>query len=154
MLMNIQRYSILDKEFYLPSVQHLAAQSSNNRQGRGESLNENYATEVLNILKMMQSKLMIIMNIYLTKMDQTPADYLARELARMNLPINFILNGIGKLIYIILCILLPLRADKHAQYEIRAYAEVMLKILKRWVPFTYEAFMDYRIGGLIFLQKG
>ena len=49
---------------------------------------------------------------------------------------------------------LRLRADKHAQYEIREYANVMLDTLKRWVPITYEAFMDYRVGGVEISSKG
>ena len=49
---------------------------------------------------------------------------------------------------------LRLRADHHAQYEIRAYADIMLDTLKRWVPTTYEAFMDYRVGGIEVSSKG
>jgi len=49
---------------------------------------------------------------------------------------------------------LSLRADSHAQYEIRAYANVMLETVKKWVPITYEAFMDYRVGGAEISSKG
>ena len=49
---------------------------------------------------------------------------------------------------------LRLRADDHAQYEIRAYADAMLDSLKKWVPTTYEAFMDYRVGGTEVSAKG
>lgn len=149
------RYSILDKEFYLPSVQHLAAQSSNNRQGRGESLNENYATEVLNILKNDAEQTYDHYE-YLLNEDGSNSSRpgLARELARMNLPINFYTQWYWKIDLYNFMHFIALRADKHAQYEIRAYAEVMLKILKRWVPFTYEAFMDYRIGGAHLSAKG
>ena len=49
---------------------------------------------------------------------------------------------------------LRLRADSHAQYEIRAYADVMLDTLKKWVPITFEAFMDYRVGGTEVSSKG
>ena len=49
---------------------------------------------------------------------------------------------------------LRLRADPHAQYEIRTYAEAMLDTLKKWVPITYEAFMDYRVGGTEVSSKG
>ena len=49
---------------------------------------------------------------------------------------------------------LRLRADHHAQYEIRAYADVMLHTVKKWVPITYEAFMDYRVGGTEISSKG
>ena len=49
---------------------------------------------------------------------------------------------------------LRLRADSHAQYEIRAYADAMLDTVKKWVPITYEAFMDYRVGGTEVSSKG
>ena len=49
---------------------------------------------------------------------------------------------------------LRLRADHHAQYEIRVYADIMLDTLKRWVPITYDAFMDYRVGGTEVSTKG
>ena len=49
---------------------------------------------------------------------------------------------------------LRLRADHHAQYEIRAYADTMLETVKKWVPITYEAFMDYRVGGTEVSSKG
>ena len=49
---------------------------------------------------------------------------------------------------------LRLRADHHAQYEIRVYADIMLDTLKKWVPTTYEAFMDYRVGGTEVSAKG
>ena len=49
---------------------------------------------------------------------------------------------------------LSLRSDSHAQYEIRAYADVMLDTVKKWVPITYEAFMDYRVGGTEISSKG
>ncbi len=49
---------------------------------------------------------------------------------------------------------LRLRADHHAQYEIRVYADAMLETVKKWVPITYEAFMDYRVGGTEVSSKG
>ena len=49
---------------------------------------------------------------------------------------------------------LSLRADSHAQYEIRAYADVMIDSLKKWVPITFDAFMDYRVGGMELSAKG
>jgi thymidylate synthase (FAD) len=49
---------------------------------------------------------------------------------------------------------LRLRADSHAQYEIRVYADIMLDTVKKWVPITYDAFMDYRVGGTEVSAKG
>ena len=79
---------------------------------------------------------------------------LARELARMNLTLNTYTQWYWKTDLLNLMNFLRLRADDHAQYEIRAYAEAMLETLKKWVPITYEAFMDYRVGGTEVSVKG
>ena len=79
---------------------------------------------------------------------------LARELARMNLTLNTYTQWYWKTDLLNLMNFLRLRADSHAQYEIRAYAEAMLETLKKWVPITYEAFMDYRVGGTEVSAKG
>ena len=79
---------------------------------------------------------------------------LARELARMNLTLNTYTQWYWKTDLLNLMNFLRLRADSHAQYEIRAYADVMLDTLKKWVPITYEAFMDYRVGGTEVSSKG
>ena len=79
---------------------------------------------------------------------------LARELARMNLTLNTYTQWYWKTDLLNLMNFLRLRADDHAQYEIRAYADVMLDTLKKWVPTTYEAFMDYRVGGTEVSSKG
>ena len=79
---------------------------------------------------------------------------LARELARMNLTLNTYTQWYWKTDLLNLMNFLRLRADRHAQYEIRVYADIMLDTLKRWVPTTYEAFMDYRVGGTEVSAKG
>jgi thymidylate synthase (FAD) len=146
------RYSILDKEFYIPAPEHLAAQSAANRQGRGETLEGAAAERVLELLK--------------TDSDQTYSHYqemlnerpdgsvveegragLARELARMNLPLNIYTQWYWKCDLHNLMHFLSLRADPHAQYEIRAYADVMLETVRRWVPATFEAFENYVMEG-------
>jgi len=78
---------------------------------------------------------------------------LARELARMNLPVNYYTQWYWKIDLHNLMHFLRLRADAHAQYEIQAYADVMIDVLKRWVPFAYDAFMDYRVGAATFSSK-
>ncbi len=153
------RYSILDKEFYIPTSDHLAAQSSNNRQGRGEVLNGDQAKEVLNILKDDAERTYKNYETMLNeKFDGSVIDEnkngLARELARMNLTLNSYTQWYWKTDLLNLMNFLFLRADKHAQYEIRVYAEAMLDTLKKWVPITYEAFMDYRVGGTEVSSKG
>ena len=79
---------------------------------------------------------------------------LARELARMNLTLNTYTQWYWKTDLLNLMNFLRLRADHHAQYEIRVYADIMLETLKRWVPITYDAFMDYRVGGTEVSAKG
>jgi len=142
------RYSILDKEFYIPSPDHLAAQSDSNRQGRAEVLQGEYAQKVLDMLRQDAQQAYQNYEYLLNEDDQDPSrPGLARELARINLPVNFYTQWYWKIDLHNFMHFLSLRADAHAQYEIRVYAEVMLDILKRWVPFTYEAFTDYRMGG-------
>ena len=153
------RYSILDKEFYLPSKENLAAQSINNRQGRGEVINGNDAEKVLGLLKddaertYKNYELMLNQRYDGSTIDEAKTG-LARELARMNLTLNTYTQWYWKTDLLNLMNFLRLRADHHAQYEIRAYADVMLDTLKRWVPITYDAFMDYRVGGTEVSSKG
>jgi len=153
------RYSILDKEFYLPSLENLAAQSQNNRQGRGEVLEGEQANKVLDLLKSDAEKTYEnYENMLNERYDGSVIDEkktgLARELARMNLTLNTYTQWYWKTDLLNLMNFLRLRADQHAQYEIRAYAEIMLETLKKWVPITYEAFMDYRVGSAEVSSKG
>ena len=153
------RYSILDKEFYLPKNEHLAAQSKSNRQGRGDVLQGEQAKKVLNLLKNDAERTYENYETMLNeRYDGSVVDEnetgLARELARMNLTLNTYTQWYWKTDLLNLMNFLRLRADHHAQYEIRAYADVMLDTLKRWVPTTYEAFMDYRVGGTEVSSKG
>jgi len=153
------RYSILDKEFYLPGPEHLAAQSQNNRQGRGDVLEGDQAKKVLELLKGDAEQ---TYNNYETMLNEKydgsvineDGIGLARELARMNLTLNTYTQWYWKTDLLNLMNFLRLRADSHAQYEIRAYADVMLDTVKKWVPITYEAFMDYRVGGTEVSAKG
>ena len=149
------RYSVLDREFYLPAPEHLAAQSANNRQGRGDVLSGQEAHEVLTLLR---DDAMRNYDHYLFMLneeaDGSPADPgrqgLARELARMNLTLNAYTQWYWKADLHNLLHFLSLRADAHAQYEIRAYADAMLSVVKAWVPQTYAAFADYRLGAVTF----
>ncbi len=153
------RYSILDKEFYLPEPEHLAAQSQNNRQGRGDVLKGEQAKKVLNLLKNDAEQTynnyeMMLNERYDGSVIDEKEVGLARELARMNLTLNTYTQWYWKTDLLNLMNFLRLRADHHAQYEIRAYAEAMVDTLKKWVPITYEAFMDYRFGGTEVSAKG
>jgi len=153
------RYSILDKEFYLPASEHLAAQSQSNRQGRGSVIEGEQAKKVLDLLKNDAERTYKNYEEMLNeRYDGSVIDEkkigLARELARMNLTLNTYTQWYWKTDLLNLMNFLRLRADTHAQYEIRAYADVMLDTLKKWVPITYEAFMDYRVGGTEVSAKG
>jgi thymidylate synthase (FAD) len=147
------RYSILDREFYLPDAQHLAAQSSANRQGRGEPLGGEEAARVLALL---QEDAVRCYDHYseMLNEDETgaPRDNarqgLARELARMNLTLNTYTQWYWKTDLYNLFHFLSLRVDPHAQYEIRAYAEAMLETVAAWVPVAHRAFLDYRLGAV------
>lgn len=149
------RYSILDREFYLPAPEHLAAQSASNRQGRGAVLEGEEAAQVLDLLRQDATR---TYDHYLAMLNETtedtPADPtrqgLARELARMNLTLNTYTQWYWKTDLHNLLHFLSLRADAHAQYEIRAYAEAILDIVRAWVPQTYAAFADYRLGAVTF----
>ncbi len=147
------RYSILDKEFYIPAPEQLAAQSVSNRQGRGDVLQGEEAAEVLRLLRDDAERNYADYARMLNEDEAgNPVDPgrqgLARELARMNLTLNTYTQWYWKIDLHNLMHFLSLRADSHAQYEIRVYAEAMLETLKNWVPLTCDAFMRYRMGGV------
>lgn len=149
------RYSILDREFYIPAPEHLAAQSASNRQGRGDVLEGAEAEEVLAWLREDATR---TYDRYRTMLNEDEAGNaldparvgLARELARMNLTLNTYTQWYWKIDLHNLLHFLSLRADAHAQYEIRAYAEALLPVLQAWVPLTFAAFRDYRLSAVSF----
>ena len=138
------RYSILDREFYIPEADALAAQSTQNNQGRGQVLQGAEAARVLEILKSDSQR---TYDHYEEMLSQEGQDGLARELARMNLPANVYTQWYWKVDLHNLFHFLRLRADAHAQMEIRVYADAICKVTADWVPFAYGAFEDYRMGG-------
>ncbi|KRE14241.1 FAD-dependent thymidylate synthase [Bosea sp. Root483D1] len=146
------RYSILDKEFYIPDRAHLAAQSQSNRQGRDALLESPEADEVLALLREDATRNYDHYAWMLNEGEESDRDTsrrgLARELARMNLTLNSYTQWYWKVDLHNLLSFLRLRADAHAQYEIRAYATVILAMVERWVPLTYEAFRDYRMDSV------
>jgi thymidylate synthase (FAD) len=142
------RYSIVEDEFYIPNPQHLSAQSKVNHQGRDESkiLNSAEQKRVLELLKhdttnAYKDYLEMINQDSLGNIVDENKEGLARELARMNLPLNCYTQWYWKIDLHNLLHFLNLRADKHAQYEIRVYAQIMLDLVKKWVPNCYEAFV-------------
>jgi thymidylate synthase (FAD) len=147
------RYSILDNEFYIPKPEQLAAQSRQNRQGRDAVLSGSEAERVFALLRQDAE---LVYEHYQEMLnegaDGEPLDPgrsgLARELARMNLSLNFYTQWYWKTNLHNLMHFLSLRADAHAQYEIRVYAEVMIDTLRRWCPICHDAFQEYRMGSV------
>lgn len=143
------RYSIMDREFYIPQPEQLAAQSANNRQGRAGVLQSDEAAEVLSLLREDAERNYAHYEHLLNEGGSDPARQgIARELARMNLTLNTYTQWYWKTDLHNLFNFIRLRADPHAQYEIRAYAETMLETLHAWVPLCYRAFLDYRLGAV------
>jgi len=149
------RYSVMDREFYIPAPAQLAAQSALNRQGRDAVLEGTEAEEVLGLLRDDAERCYRDYAWMLNEgTEENPADPtrqgLARELARMNLTLNTYTQWYWKTDLHNLFHFLALRADSHAQYEIRVYAEAMLEIVDAWVPVAARAFRDYRLGAVSF----
>jgi thymidylate synthase (FAD) len=175
------RYSILDKEFYVPDAaflkgrsdeakvrkreqkgqpdmfgillqaapKNLAPQSSKNKQGREGVLSSDEAEEALRTIRSESGRAYTTYMKLLNEGDSADAarQGLARELARMVLPTNYYTQWYWKIDLHNLLHFLSLRADPHAQYEIRVYAEKIAEIVARWVPHTWHAFENYRLGG-------
>lgn len=153
------RYSILDREFYVPELAQMAAQSHSNRQGRGELLDEPQA-EVFR--RLLEDDASMAYEHYLRLLNEdehgTPlvegADGLARELSRMVLPLSYYTQWYWKIDLHNFMGFLKLRLDPHAQYEIRAYAEVLLDVLRRWAPLSYDAFLEHRVKAVNVSARG
>lgn len=142
------RYSILGKDYYLPEKDQIAAQSTINMQGRERVLNDEESKKVLGLLKddadrcYQNYEYMLNEDAEGNKLDESRSQ-LARELARMNLTLNYYTEWYWKIDLHNLLHFLKLRADSHAQYEIRVYAQAMLDVVKKWVPLTHQAFEQY-----------
>jgi thymidylate synthase (FAD) len=144
------RYSVLEDEFYVPAAEHVAGQASGNRQGRDQVLDPARAAAVQETVRTNAERAYAE---YLAMLNQDasgePLDPeragLARELARIVLPLNTYTEWYWKTDLHNLLHFIALRADPYAQYEIRAYAEVLLDVVRRWVPLTCAAFEDYRL---------
>jgi thymidylate synthase (FAD) len=153
------RYSILDNEFYVPAPEHLAAQAKTNRQGRGEVFDSVAARRVLDLLRSDAERAYAGYAELLNEDGSgAPIDTtrpgLSRELARINLSLGFYTQWYWKTDLHNLMHFLSLRADPHAQYEIRAYAEAMLGTVERWLPMTHAAFLEYRMNAALISATG
>ncbi|WP_265033035.1 FAD-dependent thymidylate synthase [Wolbachia endosymbiont (group A) of Sicus ferrugineus] len=141
------RYSILDNEFYIPKPEQVAKQSDNNKQGSGEAFDSGTSKEIMDSLTNDSNS---VYSHYEKFIEQG----LAREIARTNLTLNYYTQFYWKIDLHNLLHFLKLRADKHAQYEIRVYAEVMLDIIKKWVPLAYNAFVEYCLESACISRTG
>ena len=147
------RYSVLDKEFYIPEEKDLAVQSRSNKQGRGDTLSAKDSEEALFLLKRDAEKSYETYEYLLNENSEGEVvdnnrDGLSRELARINLTLNTYTQWYWKTNLHNLMNFIFLRADSHAQYEIRVYADIIYKIMESWVPITAEAFKSYRAGSV------
>lgn len=141
------RYSVFTDEYYVPDQPNLAKQSANNKQGRGDLIEGADAEAVLNLIR--------------TESDGAYATYekllgehdLARELARMTLPVNYYTQWYWKVDLHNLLHFLALRLHPHAQYEIRVFAEAIASFVRDWVPTAWEAFEDYRLNSFEMSQQ-
>ncbi|WP_265016620.1 FAD-dependent thymidylate synthase [Wolbachia endosymbiont (group A) of Andrena dorsata] len=141
------RYSILDNEFYIPKPEQIAKQSDNNKQGSGEAFDPDTSKEIIDSLTNDS-------NLVYSHYEKFIEQGLAREIARTNLTLNYYTQFYWKIDLHNLLHFLKLRADKHAQYEIRVYAEVMLDIIKKWVPLAYNAFIEYCLESACISRTG
>ena len=140
------RYSVMDREFYVPAPEDLAAQSTTNRQGRGAVLEGEDAARVLSLLREDSERAYA----HYEEMLDPEGPGLARELARMTLPMNVYTQWYWKTDLHNLFHFLRLRADAHAQKEIRVYAEAIADLVRAWVPVCWQAFEDYRLNAVQF----
>ncbi|MBR7064740.1 MAG: FAD-dependent thymidylate synthase [Treponema sp.] len=138
------RYSIMKEEFYVPEKKDIALQSKDNKQGRdSSSLAESEAQEIQNQLENAQKTSYENYSALIEK-------GIARELARINLPLSLYTEFYWEMDLHNLFHFLKLRLDSHAQYEIRAYANVLLDICKCVAPLATESFINHQNNGVIF----
>jgi thymidylate synthase (FAD) len=138
------RYSEMKDEFYLPDISQIRHQSTLNKQGRSdEVLPEDTSREIINKMEFVQNDLY---SEYKNLLDEG----VAREIARINLPLSNYTEWYWKIDLHNLLHFLRLRLDSHAQYEIRVYAEAMAEIIKEVVPISWEAFEDYHLKSMYF----
>lgn len=151
------RYSIMEDEFYIPKATNIAKQSSLNKQGRGKELDADLAKKIINLLKedsrRCYDNYLWMLNEQNSEAYDETRDSLSRELARINLTLNTYTEWYWKIDLHNFMHFLSLRADQHSQYEIRAYADILVQILKRWVPITYKAFCSYTLNSTNLSQE-
>jgi thymidylate synthase (FAD) len=130
------RYSVMTREFYLPSPESVALQARDNKQGRGAAVDPHTAASFIEVLT----------NVSLSARDDYDGALeagIARELARIGLTLNTYTEWYWKIDLHNLLHFLRLRSDGHAQAEIRAYANVIGDVVEQWVPHTWAAWVEH-----------
>ncbi|MCX6154714.1 MAG: FAD-dependent thymidylate synthase [Candidatus Kapabacteria bacterium] len=141
------RYSEMKNEFYIPESEQLRLQSAINKQGRSEELVDNETSDT--VIEQMKNTQEFLFTEYENFLDKK----IAREIARINLPLSTYTEWYWKIDLHNLFHFLELRLDHHAQYEIRVYGEVIADILKLAVPYAYTAFEDYMLNSVNLSKK-
>ncbi len=135
------RYSLMPMLFHTPSAEQLQTQSRSNNQGRsGQAVSEATYAEALRRWQTIRAESRAAYE-WMTGED------VARELARIDLPLSTYTQWYWKIDLHNLLHFLKLRVDKHAQWEIQEYGRVMAGMLKRVAPLSYEAWIDYDVCG-------
>lgn len=152
------RYSIMKNEFYIPKAEDLAVQSTKNKQGREDvPLDPKQAEALLHIIQSCSDGAYENYEYMLNDPENPNYDpgrsSLARELARMNLPVNIYTECYWKIDLHNLLHFLGLRMDSHAQFEIRVFANAMFDIIKEYVPVACSAFLQYRLNAMTLSHK-
>jgi thymidylate synthase (FAD) len=142
------RYSVLDREFYVPDESVIGVQDMTNRQGRGGILPRERARQIIGILREDAARCYDHYEGFMKGEGESAEAPLARELARINLPVGLYTQWYWKTDLHNLLNFLRLRMDVHAQFEIREYARVIGGMAAKWVPLSWEAFQDYRFGAV------
>lgn len=136
------RYSVMADEFYVPGVDDIRQQSKTNKQGRSEeSLNDDAKTEFLSTLEADQAALY-------ARYEKYIGHDIARELARVNLPLSLYTQFYWQIDLHNLFHFLKLRLDSHAQKEIREYGLALAKCAKAVAPLAFQSFEKYIIDGI------
>jgi thymidylate synthase (FAD) len=164
------RYSILAREFYVPAPHAISPQSKTNRQGRNGDLPAKVRQAMAETIRIQGEIAYDFYEELFTgwpwfdqdgdlrgeREDARPhhgEHGMARELARMVLPVNAYTEWYWKIDLHNLMHFLALRTDPHAQAEIRAYADAIMSILQTWVPISAEAFDEYLLGAETFSRS-
>lgn len=140
------RYSILDNQYYIPNEENVLPQSTTNKQGRDGVLSQDEKKQAIDLIKESSEKAFENYSAMLNLEENPDKNGISREIARIALPVNVYTQFYWKIDLHNFMHFIKLRIDKHAQFEIRQYAEILLDILKTWLPICYGAFVDYNLS--------